>query len=55
MKNWITPDLKTEIKNVFEPRYKRSLSDQEIIDIAENLSSVVEEISKFNWIQKYGK
>lgn len=54
MKNWLDENLKMEIKKVFEPRYKRTLTSSEIEDIAENLSVVVEQILKYKWRQKYG-
>ncbi len=44
---WITPQLKTEVRKVFEPRYKRPLTDSEIISIAENLTQLLEVFSKF--------
>lgn len=50
---WLTAELKTEIKAVFEARYKRSLTDNEVVEIAENLSTVIEEIIKLKWKQKY--
>lgn len=39
---WLTEDLKSEIRQVFEPRYKRRLSDEEIVDLAVNLVGLVE-------------
>lgn len=51
--NYLNENLKLEIRKVFEPRYKRILTDNELIEIAENLSNVVEEICKFTWKQKY--
>lgn len=51
--NWLTPRLKSRIRIVFEPRYKRKLSDEEIIEIAENLSGVIEQIVKVKWKEKY--
>ena len=53
MHEWLTSDLKNEIKAVFEPRYKRKLSDLEVLEIAENLTGVIEEILKFRWKQTY--
>lgn len=44
---WLTDELKTKIKNVFEPKYKRKLSDQEVEDIAVNLTSYLEHFLKF--------
>jgi len=55
MKNWLNENLKTEIRKVFEPRYKRVLSDLEVVEIAENFTVVIEEILKYQWRQKYGK
>lgn len=53
--NWLTPELKLRIRKVFEPRYKRKLSNEEIIEIAENLSCVIEQIVKAKWKEKYDK
>ena len=55
MNTWITETIKKRIREVFEPRYKRPLSDSEVISIAENLSEVVEQIVKFKWKEKYDK
>ena len=51
--NWLTSELKDEIRNVFESRYNRELNESEVIQIAENLSEVIEEIIKLKWKQKY--
>lgn len=51
--NYLNENLKLEIRKIFEPRYKRILTGNELIEIAENLSNVVEEICKFTWKQKY--
>lgn len=53
MKNYLNENLKLEVRKVFEPRYRRVLADNEVEDIAENLSVVVEEICKFKWKEKY--
>ena len=53
--NWLNEDLKKEIRKVFEPRYKRSLTDDEVIEIAENLTEVMEAFLKMKWKQKYGR
>lgn len=50
---WLTDELKQEIRKVFEPRYKRQLTDIEILDIAGNLTGVVEEMLKLKWKEKY--
>ncbi len=51
---WLTDDLKKEIKKVFESRYKRSLADTEVIKIAENLTGLMEAFLKMKWREKYG-
>lgn len=51
---WLTPQLKNEIRKVFEPKYKRKLSEDEVGEIAENLSGVVEAILEYKSQQKYG-
>lgn len=38
---WLTDNLKQRIREVFEPRYKRCLTDQEVIEIANNLTGSV--------------
>jgi hypothetical protein len=53
MNSYLNENLKSEIRKVFEPRYRRELDDNEVEDIAENLSVVVEEICKFKWKEKY--
>ncbi len=55
MDSWLNEHLKEEIKKILEPRYKRILSDEEVIEIADNLSTVVEGILKLKWRQKYEK
>ena len=51
--NWLTEELKKEVKTTFEPRYKRKLTDDEVIEIAENVEEVVETILKYLWRKKY--
>ena len=51
--NWLSESLKREIRNVFEPRYYRQLSDDEVADIADNLANFVESVLKFKCNQKY--
>ncbi len=51
MNTWITESLRNEIRLIFEPRYGRGLSKQEVIEIAENLTVAVEEILRFKWKQ----
>ncbi len=52
---WITPELIQEIRDVFEPRYKRKLTDDEVVEIAENLTGVLETFFKFKYEQQYEK
>lgn len=54
MNAWLTPELKDEVRQVFEPRYKRKLSDDEVVKIAVNLADFMEAYLKFKWRQKYG-
>ena len=53
--NWLNEDLKKEIRKIFEPRYRRSLTDNEVTQIAENLTEVMEAFLKMKWKQKYGR
>lgn len=46
---WLNEDLKEKIKNHFEPKYGRKLSSDEVVTIANNLTSFVEIYSKFKW------
>ena len=52
---WLTPQLKEETRKVFEPRYKRTLTDSEIIAIAQNLTSLLEVFFETKWRIIYGK
>ena len=54
-KGWLNEDLKKEIRKIFEPRYKRSLTDDEVLEIAENLTDLMEAFLKMKWKQKYGR
>lgn len=44
---WLNEKLKQEIKNIFEPKYQRKLTDSEIKEIALNLTSYMEHYSSF--------
>ncbi len=46
MIRWLSPELKEDIRIVFEPIYSRLLSEEEVIEIARNLTSVVEVYAK---------
>jgi hypothetical protein len=49
---WLTEELQEKVRTVFEPRYKRKLSRDEVAEIAENLSGVIEIILKCNMKNK---
>lgn len=51
---WLTDDLKQDIRNRYEPLYKRKLTDEEVERIAINLTEVIETYLKMRWKQKYG-
>lgn len=51
--SWLTRDLKQEVRKVYEPRYKRSLTNREVTEIAENLTNTLEAFFKTKW-RKYG-
>ena len=46
---WLNENLKMEIKKVFEPRYNKELSVEEIQEIASNLVLYFEHQAKFAW------
>lgn len=50
---WLTPELKEEVKKVFQPRYKKPLTDSDIVAIAQNLTQLLEVFFKFKW-RNYG-
>lgn len=54
MDNWLDENLKKEVRKVFEPKYKRKLTEEEVKDIANNLVMLVENSARFRW-SKYGK
>ena len=53
MANWLTTDLKEEVRKVFEPRYGRHLTDSEVKEIAENLTDFLEVLLKYRLRLKY--
>ena len=55
MKSWITTELKQKVRKVFEPRYKRSLTDDEVAEIADNLTELMEGFLRLKWSEKYGQ
>lgn len=54
MDSWLNGDLKKKVRKVFEPRYKRPLTDNEVVNIATNLVALMETFAKFKWRQ-YGQ
>lgn len=54
MENWCTEELRQEVRKIFEPRYKRKLTDEEIVSIAVNLADLMEGYLKLKWREKYG-
>jgi hypothetical protein len=52
MKTWLNDELKKDVRKVFEPRYKRKLLDEEVVDIANNLTGFLEVYVKSKY---YGK
>lgn len=53
--NYLTDDLKSQVKQVFEPRYKRRLNDDEISDLAISLTDLVEAYCRTRLKERYGK
>lgn len=52
---WLTGELKQKIKSIFEPDYKRNLTDEEVITIAINLTDFMESYIKFRLRQNENK
>ena len=55
MQNWLDENLQQEIKKVFEPRYKRALTNDEVATIAINLTNLMEGYFKWKWREKHEK
>lgn len=54
LNSWLTTKLAQRVRDEFEPLYNRSLSDEEVLLIANNLTDVLEVYLKFRVRQKYG-
>jgi len=54
LNSWLTTKLAQKVRDEFEPLYNRSLSDKEVLLIANNLTDVLEVYLKFRVRQKYG-
>lgn len=52
--SWLTPKLREKVKKFFELRYDRQLTELEVEAIAENLTSFLEVVMKYEYEQKYG-
>lgn len=50
---WIDEELRKKVREVFEPRYKRGLSEAEVLEIAENLTGAMKAILRFKWRKTY--
>jgi hypothetical protein len=50
---WLTEELQFKVRSVFEPKYNRPLSDNEVITIAENLADFMDHFFKFKWRLDY--
>ncbi len=51
--NWITKELEEEVRKIFQPKYNRELSKEEVKEIANNLTDSLETICKFRWKKEY--
>lgn len=51
-KHWLSEELALQIRKVFEPRYNREITDDEVIEIAESLANFAQ--STISQIKKYG-
>jgi len=50
---WLTDELKQEVRKHFEPKYKRKLTDDEVYEITDNLTEVMEAYLKMKLREKY--
>lgn len=55
MTAWLNEDLKKRVRAVFEPRYKRQLTDAEVEEIALNLTDLTEQYLRFRSKGEYGE
>ncbi|EKD57938.1 MAG: hypothetical protein ACD_57C00082G0003 [uncultured bacterium] len=44
---WLSEDLLKRVRVLYEPRYKRHLTQREVITIALNLTNLIEHFLKF--------
>ena len=48
MPHWITTPLVEKLRKLFESKYQRQLSDEEVFEIADNLTEFLELVVKYN-------
>lgn len=48
-KNWLNQKLLEEIIDLFQPLYDHTLTETEVVNIANTLANTVELWVKFNW------
>ena len=53
MITWLNEKLRQKVREVFEPEYKRKLSNEEVVTIAVNLTDFMESYIKFRLRQNY--
>ena len=46
--DWLTKELKIEIKKTFESRYQRKFSNEEVFEVARNLTNFLEPLIKLD-------
>lgn len=51
---WLSPELVVRVRKIFEPKYNRPLTDDEVVLIAENFTSFIEHFLKLQWRLTYG-
>ncbi len=51
--DWLSDNLKKKVIKVFESRYKKRLEDEEVTEIAKNLSDFMEAILRFKLRTEY--
>jgi len=44
---WLTEDLRNQVRKVFEARYRKALTNEEVDEIARNLVGYMEAASNF--------
>ena len=47
--DWLSNELKQELVDLFQPSYDHTLTENEVINIAQTLANLAELSIKFNW------